>query len=185
MSGAEPQRALKKLDGKLKLPKQRKGISWDEVTIAEHDKERGTRMKIEEPDTPYHQGADSGHDTPQAMEEDVVMQDGAGPPAIPLRNAQSLPSVMQQNSRTAVSPDELINKLVAHKARKEAERAARGGESGDSSCEPSPAVGPRSGEEEKKKKAFADKRKGHYNEFQLLRQMREAGKLEDEEDDDD
>jgi len=29
------------------------GIQWDEPTIAEHDKDRGTRMKIEEPDTPF------------------------------------------------------------------------------------------------------------------------------------
>lgn len=28
-------------------------IRWDEATIAEHDKERGTRMKIDEPPTPY------------------------------------------------------------------------------------------------------------------------------------
>ena len=28
-------------------------ITWDEETIAEHDKLRGTRMKIDEPDTPY------------------------------------------------------------------------------------------------------------------------------------
>ena len=33
--------------------KTKAGISWDEETIAEHDKLRGTRMKIEEPDTPY------------------------------------------------------------------------------------------------------------------------------------
>ena len=26
---------------------------WDEPTIAEHDKERGTRQKIDEPDTPF------------------------------------------------------------------------------------------------------------------------------------
>ena len=29
-------------------------ITWDEEAIAEHDLTRGTRMKIEEPDTPYH-----------------------------------------------------------------------------------------------------------------------------------
>ena len=32
---------------------QRPHLTWDEETIAEHDKERGTRMKIDEPDTPY------------------------------------------------------------------------------------------------------------------------------------
>jgi hypothetical protein len=29
-------------------------VKWDEETIAKHDLERGTRMKIEEPNTPYH-----------------------------------------------------------------------------------------------------------------------------------
>lgn len=36
-------------DEKKKRPK----IQWDEVTIAEHDKERGTRQKIDEAPTPY------------------------------------------------------------------------------------------------------------------------------------
>lgn len=35
--------------GKKKLK-----ISWDEAVIAEHDKERGSRMKIDEPKTPYY-----------------------------------------------------------------------------------------------------------------------------------
>eukprot|EP00968_Pinguiococcus_pyrenoidosus_P009685 scaffold754_cov248-Pinguiococcus_pyrenoidosus.AAC.1 len=43
-------------------PRKPKQIKWDEATIgraspnwslAEHDKERGTRMKIDEPDTPF------------------------------------------------------------------------------------------------------------------------------------
>lgn len=32
---------------------KRKGVQWDEPTIAEHDKERGTRKKIAEPKTPF------------------------------------------------------------------------------------------------------------------------------------
>ena len=31
----------------------KKNIKWDEITIAEHDKFRGTRRKILEPKTPY------------------------------------------------------------------------------------------------------------------------------------
>ncbi len=33
--------------------KPKRGIQWDEPTIAEHDKERGSRKKIAEPKTPY------------------------------------------------------------------------------------------------------------------------------------
>ncbi|PFH38539.1 protein phosphatase inhibitor IPP2 [Besnoitia besnoiti] len=43
----------------LRKPKPRsaeeqKHLKWDEEVIAEHDLERGTRMKIDEPPTPYH-----------------------------------------------------------------------------------------------------------------------------------
>ncbi|KAJ1612847.1 hypothetical protein OJ252_1127 [Cryptosporidium canis] len=39
-----------------------KGITWDEETIAMHDIERGTRMEINEPDTPYYYGSPSDSD---------------------------------------------------------------------------------------------------------------------------
>lgn len=37
----------------LKGRKSTRNVRFDEETIAEHDKERGTRMKIDEPKTPY------------------------------------------------------------------------------------------------------------------------------------
>lgn len=39
--------------GKEKGLNKKKSISWDEVTINEQDKERGSRMKILEPNTPF------------------------------------------------------------------------------------------------------------------------------------
>jgi hypothetical protein len=39
-------------------------ITWDEDAIAEHDLTRGTRMKIEEPETPFHYPEDD-----EAMED--------------------------------------------------------------------------------------------------------------------
>lgn len=47
--------------GKKKKSKK-KDLKWDEAKIKEHDKLRGTRMKIEEPNTPYHH-YDSGSET--------------------------------------------------------------------------------------------------------------------------
>jgi hypothetical protein len=55
-SGSSPASSkgiLKKSASKSK----KSGIAWDEPTIAEHDKDRGTRMKIDEPDTPFEHGA--------------------------------------------------------------------------------------------------------------------------------
>ena len=43
----------------------RRKIQWDEVTIAEHDKERGTRQKIDEPPTPY------------AYDSEIIMDDNS------------------------------------------------------------------------------------------------------------
>jgi protein phosphatase inhibitor 2 len=43
--------------------KKKKGLKWDEAKIQEHDQLRGTRMKIEEPNTPYHHNYDSGSET--------------------------------------------------------------------------------------------------------------------------
>ncbi len=40
------------------MPLGEKGLHWDEDTIAEHDKERGGKQKIEEPKTPYNYGSD-------------------------------------------------------------------------------------------------------------------------------
>jgi protein phosphatase inhibitor 2 len=37
----------------LKLEKKHQGVRFDEAVIAEHDKDRGTRMTIDEPDTPF------------------------------------------------------------------------------------------------------------------------------------
>jgi len=45
-----------------KAKKKKTGLKWDEAKIQEHDLLRGTRMKIDEPDTPYHQ-YDSGSET--------------------------------------------------------------------------------------------------------------------------
>jgi hypothetical protein len=43
-------------------------VKFDEEVIAEHDKDRGTRQKIDEPKTPYEEEADILQD--EAMEED-------------------------------------------------------------------------------------------------------------------
>ena len=48
----------------LRLTSQQGSIRWDEEAIAEHDLLRGTRMVIDEPDTPF-------HSPPKEMEADA------------------------------------------------------------------------------------------------------------------
>lgn len=81
------------VNGKNKQARKKKaGLKWDEAKIQEHDLLRGTRMKIDEPDTPYHQ-YDSGSET-----------DGS-------HNA---------NKETQISWDHLQNKLDAAAAARDA-----------------------------------------------------------------
>mmetsp|Transcript_141502 Transcript_141502/g.257173 ORF Transcript_141502/g.257173 Transcript_141502/m.257173 type:complete len:420 (+) Transcript_141502:169-1428(+) len=42
-----------RLRGRTRRKKTNQRVTWDEKAIAEHDKERGTRQKIDEPDTPF------------------------------------------------------------------------------------------------------------------------------------
>lgn len=63
-------------------------VTWDEETIAEHDLLRGTRQKIDEPNTPYHYyGSD--------QEEDgaAVGEHGAVSPTRSLSGKESAPVI--------------------------------------------------------------------------------------------
>ena len=63
--------ALNMADGKRG---SRPRLTWDEETIAEHDKDRGTRMKIDEPDTPYEKPYDYDKE-----EEDGTLPEDVSP----------------------------------------------------------------------------------------------------------
>lgn len=44
-------------------------VRWDEANIFEHDQLRGTRMKIDEPKTPYPRGHEEGMDNELDIED--------------------------------------------------------------------------------------------------------------------
>jgi protein phosphatase inhibitor 2 len=151
-----------------KKKKESRHLKWDEQKIQEHDKLRGSRMKIEEPNTPYHP-YDSGSET-----------DG------------SLSSARKHNdSSTQISWDALTNKLEAHAAAKEAYPSSPSSHGGNQTDEDN---NNNYKDKELKHLEFKEHRKRHYNEMELVRKFRQEhpdGLLADndnnnnEEDDDD
>mmetsp|Transcript_27368 Transcript_27368/g.40083 ORF Transcript_27368/g.40083 Transcript_27368/m.40083 type:complete len:209 (-) Transcript_27368:154-780(-) len=117
-------------------------LQWDEKAIAEHDLLRGTRMKIEEPNTPfnYDSGAESDgsyHKSPNSSSSD-----------------------MHQPRSTSINWDTLEDKL---------NEAAQNCPSSPSSYAPSEGDAL---EEEEKHRQFVEARKKHYNEMELVRRFR-------------
>lgn len=66
-------------------------VTWDEETIAEHDLLRGTRQKIDEPDTPYHYyGSDHENDGAAAA---ATGEHGAVSPTRSLSGKEGAPAI--------------------------------------------------------------------------------------------
>ena len=137
--------------------KKKGGLTWDEAKIEEHDKLRGTRMKIEEPNTPYHQAYDSGSET-----------DGS-------RGSH------KDHKDQVISWDHLQTKLEGVAAVREAYPSSPsshgGGGSGMDEDKDDEANRRR---DEIKALEFREHRKRHYNEMELVRKFR----LENPDDDD-
>ena len=129
-------------------------LKWDEEKIKEHDKERGTRMKIDEPDTPYHHNYDSGSET-----------DG------------SHRSHERNEKKGALDMTHLQNKLDAHVAAKAQVCPNSPGASLGSADEEERA-------KELKALEFKEHRKRHYNEMEMVRRFRMQHANDDDDDDD-
>ena len=145
--------ASKKVKPALKKKTQRagakpkKGLKWDEVAIEEHDKLRGTRMKIEEPNTPYVH-YDSGQESDDS------------------RRAKS-----PLTQKTALSWDTLQTRLDSVAAVRDqfpSSPSSHGGDQSDVEDER---------EKEMRKLEFKEHRKRHYNEMELVRKFRQEHPL--------
>ena len=185
---------------------QRKKIQWDEETIAEHDKLRGTRRKIIEANTPfivYDQEGDT------AVEK-AKLVDGALPISASelaaLKGAEKATSLPPPGRKTgsperrpispvnspgggySLDPNELSNRLQAA-----ANRGSGSGGSGGSGKSSTGNTTTTTTEEayqdgpvrrkQSDRKSFLNKRKNHYNEFQMAKML--AAQLMDEVDDED
>jgi len=142
-----------------KKKKKKMSLKWDEAKIEEHDKLRGTRMKIDEADTPFAQYYDSGSET-----------DGSFSSARGVRL-----------SDTAISWDALTNKLEAHAAAKEqlypSSPSSRGGQSTDGDGDDNSQIETEEQRRERQRKElkrleFQEHRKRHYNEMEAVRRFR-------------
>mmetsp|Transcript_7095 Transcript_7095/g.21187 ORF Transcript_7095/g.21187 Transcript_7095/m.21187 type:complete len:239 (-) Transcript_7095:197-913(-) len=146
--------------------KKKKYLKWDEHAIEEHDLLRGTRMKIDEPNTPY-----AHYDHHDEHSDDGSAKHPRTPPEQQLQEGQCL----TQNW------DKLEAKLTSVAAARDAYPSSPSASSRDGGSV-------HSDEEEARRRRhheleFKMHRKHHYNEMELVRRFREQHP--DDEDDDD
>ena len=150
-------------------------VKFDEAVIAEHDKLRGTRQKIDEPDTPFHReasGASAGEDDVAsgaeflagvAKDVEVVFQDGKG--------------VVGQVPNSA-NVGELNAELASGFNAADLQAKLSGMQEDEKAAKPIAA-------KMKEQKDFDAHRKKHYNEYEMMLKWRQEHPDTDEEDEED
>lgn len=141
---------------KVESAKPMRAVEWDEKVIAEHDLERGTRMTIDEPPTPYSLYNEASDDEAQ--------------------NSQ-IQKLEKQGPQISHEWDDLKNKL-----NKVAELKDKHGDDGHLYDSPPQTPELR----KKQSDAFSKKVKAHYNEIEALKRFRAShpNGLDDDEDED-
>jgi len=156
---------------KKKGVKKKKALTWDEHAIEEHDLLRGSRMQIDEPNTPYHY---YDHQSDEDSAKTPPPRDGVDP------------------NNLAVNWDKLENKLDAVAAVRDMypsspsassfEGAASSGlsdsDGGTSSKGGNASLRKRA---QRKEAEFVMHRKNHYNEMEKLRNWRAEHNDDDDE----
>ena len=184
-------------------------ITWDEETIAEHDKERGTRQKIEEAPTPYRYTTDEDEAEMVVRgggEGDAMVEAGTSPQAY-----ASSPPDLRPGDNVMDSWESLRAKLHYEQQKQDivgvgdsdgtnGTGTAFDGGNNNKGANAEAAQGARTTESSQSMDAvtvgfdtepiegsaeFKNKRSQHYNEFQLMKAMREKMAQEDDKDDED
>lgn len=162
------------------IAQKKSAVKWDEETIAEHDLERGTRQKIEEPKTPWMMGSPGN-----SARESVIH--ASTPVAHPADSAAARVSA----SATRLVEEEVEERLQGW-LRKEGHRASIQEQWTDlgtaaGNVQTVPPTAQELSLEEKKAQDFAEKRKMHYKvDLKALRAaVPDDSDEEDESDDED
>lgn len=155
--------------------KEKKHLKWDEEVIEEHDQLRGTRMKIDEPNTPYTH-YDSGAES-----------DDSRRPKSPASQKATLSwDVLETKLNSVAAVREAYPSSPSSHA-DHSTGAAEAAEGGEATCG-APATEEDQKRDEMRKLEFKEHRKRHYNEMELVRQFRKEhpdGLLEDDNGDND
>lgn len=177
--------------------KRERVIQWDEETIAEHDKERGTRQKIDEPSTPFrHSDGGSAYDSDseqEATQKNDVMQSWEKLNAQlcyhqHLQQTSDLQLAQENGGKTAViaqsklQPHQCFNEFGELPSADSEEILSENPSSHEcaqahmnvSSSECEEGGGGEEGE-------FKQKRAAHYNEYLVLKALRSKRDFDDDE----
>jgi len=150
--------------------REKKHLTWDEHAIEEHDLLRGTRMKIDEPNTPYthydHHSDDESHSS------------GIHPRSPDENHPKNSASAAHQNS-LATQWTDISSKLQAVADKRDACTLSPA-PSRDSNMSDSEDETARQKKKDHEKK-FKDMRKKHYNEAEMMRRWRADHANDDEE----
>ena len=138
--------ALKK-EVKLRSHSKDRHLKWDEQVIEEHDLLRGSRMKIDEPNTPY-----------------TYYDSGA-------ESDDSRRSKSPANQKQLISWDNLQNRLDSVAAVRD--QFPTSPSSSHAETDQTDAEGFADPNTEMRKLEFKEHRKRHYNEMELVRQFRQ------------
>jgi len=181
-------------DATTKNMKKTTTLQWDEAKIAEHNVLRGTRMKIDEPDTPFHY--DEAAET--APDEDAEADDQHHPkswhttseptvtattPRTSTCNSNSSTN-HNMNTGTALNLELLTHKLEAYEAVKDQLESTTRPANREEAAGLTHQEDHERQRQELKKLEFAERRKRHYNEFEAVRRLRALQHEEDDDDDD-
>lgn len=173
-------------------------VRWDEATIAEHDKDRGTRMVIDEPDTPF---VRSPPNEGESCSSSCSLQTASRFNLPPEGEGRKLRLPQEGEGRKLSSSSQDVMDIGAENSRGNngLKKSDQGGASASNTSPlresdvglrleqwlQNPMIEEEDRTSPKKENDFAKMRKQHYNEFEMIKRMKAEGMSLDDEDEED